>query len=351
MSQSETVPPLTVGMDLGDRKTVLCAVNGAGRITDEQTVATTPKAVRGYFDRLPRTRVILEAGTHSPWISRLLESSGHQVIVANPAALRRRSHLKTDRVDAEALARWGRLDPSVLAPIRHRGIEAQSDLELLKARDALVRSRTQLVNHTRGAVKSFGTRIPACSAASFPRTAADHLPPSLADSLRPLLEMIRTLTEQIRSYDREIEALGHERYPETLLLRKIAGVGPITALCYVLVIDDPARFVDSRSVGAFLGLVPKKDHSGGYEPELSISKAGHVFCRSLLVQSAQYILGPFGPDTDLRRWGLSLAGRGGKNAKKRAVIAVARKLAVLLHHLWITGSEYAPLYHADQRAA
>jgi transposase len=248
-------------------------------------------------------------------------------------------------MDAEFLARQGRADPGLLHPIQHRGVEAQADLALLSARDALVRSRTLQINHVRGLVKSFGGRIPSCSAESFHKSAPPHLPQALGPALEPLLESIAALTQKIRRFDAQIERACEEHHPETARLRQIAGVGALTSLCYVLVLEEPDRFQDRRAVGSYLGLVPKLCESGGKGrgPELSISKAGHMLLRRLLVGSAHYILGPHGPDTDLRRWGLQIAERGGKKAKRRAVVAVARKLSVLLHSLWTSGQTYVPL--------
>ncbi len=254
------------------------------------------------------------------------------------------SHRKSDLVDAEALARVGRLDPKLLRPIEHRGEHAQHDLAVLHSRDALVRARTTLINHCRGVVKTVGHRLPSCSAPSFHSRCLEHVPDELKPALGPVFETIADLTRRILSFEHTIEQLCQDDYPETRVLRQITGVGALTALAYVLVLEDPRRFHKGRSVGAYLGLTPKRAQSADHDPQLRITKAGDWFLRRLLVQSAQYILGPFGPDTDLRRWGLTLAGRGGKNAKKRAVVAVARKLAVLLHHLWVRGEVYEPLH-------
>lgn len=183
-------------------------------------------------------------------------------------------------------------------------------------------------------MKSFGERLPKCSAASFhKKRVAGRLPEALAPALEPILETIANLTAQIRAYDRELAALAEDLYPETRLLRQVPGVGTLTALAFVLTIEDPGRFDDSRVVGAYLGLVPAKDQSGDSDPQRRISKRGDRMLRRLLVGSAQYLLGPFGEDCDLRRHGEKLAARGGKSAKKRAVVAVARKLSVLLHRL------------------
>jgi transposase len=348
------VPETTVGLDLGDRKSAVCQLDGAGNVVDRRVLPTTPAALIRYFSALSPARVVLEVGTHSPWISRLLERLGHEVLVANAARLRgpKRTRRKNDRIDAEALARKGRVDPKLVFPIQHRGEVAQADLVLIRSRDALVRCRTLLVNEVRGVVKSLGARLHKCSAESFHRAVREEIPDVLRGILAGVLSQIEALTKQIRAYDREVERKAEVEYPETARMRQICGVGALTALCFALVIEDPTRFENSRAVGPYLGLVPDLDDSGEEHHELPISKAGDELCRKLLVQAAQYILGPFGPDTDLRRWGLRLAGSGGsKKAKKRAVIAVARKLAVLLHRLWTTGERYEPLHNAERAAA
>lgn len=354
MGQDTTMAAVvTGGLDVSDRYTYVCVLNLGGQVVDEGRVPTSAEALRRRFGGLPRTRLVLETGAHSPWVSRLLEECGHEVLVANARQVRliAESDSKTDRTDAETLARLGRLDPALLKPIRHRGPAAQRDLALIRARDALVQARTQLVNHVRGAVKTVGGRLPKCSTESFPMRVRVAIPEALRPALTPLLDVIATITTEVRRYDHQVEALATTRYPATAALRQVTGVGALTALSYVLTLEDPARFPKSRAVASYLGLRPKQRDSGERAPALRITKAGDTFVRRLLVGSAHYILGPFGPDTDLRRWGLTLAARGGKNAKKRAVIAVARKLAVLLHRLWVSGAVYEPLRLAARRPA
>jgi len=296
---------------------------------------------------------VLEAGTHSPWVSRLLCELGHEVIVANPRKLRLiyANDSKSDRVDAEYLARVGRLDPALLSPLVHREAQAQAHLAIIRSRDALVKARVALINHVRGSVKAVGGRLRKCSAESFAKTAATHLPEDLTPALAAVLDSITELTTKIRAYDREIERLCRDDYPETAVLAQPAGVGNLTALTYVLTIEDPARFPKARAVASYVGLRPRQAQSGSSDPQLRITKAGDEMLRRLLVGSAQYILGPFGPDTDLRRWGLALAERGGPAAKKRAVVAVARKLSVLLLRLWATGEVYEPLRNSRREVA
>lgn len=344
---------MTIGLDLGDKYGQYYTLDEGGENIDAGRVTMRVSALEKRFGSMERSRIVVESGTHSGWVSRLLESLGHEVIVANARKLRliSENENKDDAVDAELLARLGRVDPKLLYPIQHRGAEVQADLALLRAREALVKVRGQLINHMRGAVKSFGGRLPQCSTASFHHKTEVEIPAELEAALKPLLEIIEQISGQIRAYEREVERLCREVYPETEGLRQVGGVGALTSLCYVLTLEDPHRFARSRSVGGFLGLRPGKDKSGQQDPELRITKTGNPQLRRLLVQSAQQILGPFGADCELRQWGLKLAGRGRKNAKKRAVVAVARKLAVLLHRLWINGEVYDPFYQAQPQRA
>ena len=340
---------MTAGLDLGDKYSYLCLLNAeSGEVIEESRLRTTPEALKRRFYSEEPLRVAIEVGTHSPWVSRLLEGCGHEVLVANARKVRLiyGSGRKNDKLDAENLARLARLDPKLLYPLQHRGESSQVHLALIRSREALVSSRTQLINHIRGAVKSFGHRLPGCSSRSFHNKMAEHLPEELVPALGPLLETIGELTKRIREYERKLEEIAAEHYPQTEALRQVGGVGTLTAVSFILVLEDPSRFKKSRAVGAYLGLVPGEDQSGDNDPQQRISKEGDEMLRRLLVGSAQYILGPFANDSDLRRHGLKIAERGGKNAKKRAVVAVARKLSVLLHRLWVTGEIYEPLYNA-----
>jgi transposase len=342
---------MTAGLDLGDKYSHLCLLDTeSGELIEEGRLRTTPEAFERRFGSERPTRVAIEVGTHSPWVSRLLTECGHEVLIANPRKTRLiyGERRKTDKLDAHKLARLARADPELLYPIEHRGEESQAHLALIHSREALVRSRTQLINHVRGTVKSFGARLPKCSAESFHKKVAEknRLPRELAEALEDVVATIASLTAKIRDYDRRIERLSKERYPQTQLLRQVAGVGALTSLTFVLTLEDPRRFAKSRAVGAYLGLVPGKDQSGEQDPGKRISAEGDEMTRRLLVGSAHYVLGPFAPDSDLRRHGEKIVGRGGANAKKRAVVAVARKLAVLLHHLWVTGEVYEPLHKA-----
>ena len=337
---------ITIGMDLGDRNHIMVVFDNNGNEIAIKCITNTKLALRRYFQRYKGATVALEAGTHSPWISRELQQMGLVVYVGNPRKLRLiwDSHDKSDEKDARILAMVCRVEPRLLWPVKHRNAQAYSDLEVIKARDMLVQSRTKLINHVRCVVKSHGERLPSCSAASFAQRAGGLLPAQLSDALSYLIETIADMSRRIGQLECKIEQLSKQHYPETQGLQQVAGVGPVTALAYVLTIEDPSRFRKSRMVGAYLGLTPRRDQSGASDKQLRISKAGNRYLRKLLVNCANYILGRFGPDCDLRRFGLAIAARGGKNAKKRATVAVARKLAVMLHRLWASQHCYEPFY-------
>jgi len=338
---------LTIGLDLGDRSSWYCVLDEGSELRLEQKVSTTAKAMREVFGRMPHRRIALETGVHSPWVSRLLNELGHEVIVAHARNVRLigESRRKDDRLDAQRLARLARIDPQLLCPVKHRSRRAQADLTVIRARAGLVRARTALVNTARGLAKSYGERLRGCNVRNMNPEKAEGLSPELEASLEPLLTAVASLSEQIRQYDQRIEALAEQSYPEVALLKQVKGVGTLIALTFLLTLEDAHRFRKSRDVGCYLGLQPGRRNSGQSEPQMHISKEGDPYLRTLLVQGAQHILGPFGPDCDLRRWGLELAERGGKNGKKRAIVATARKLAVLLHHLWVSGEVYEPLHN------
>lgn len=347
LAVTDSTPQTIVGIDLGDRYSqvhVLAA--GSGATLEQSRIATTKEAFSARFGETPRARIALETGTHSGWIARLLTELGHEVLVAHARKVRliTDNDKKNDKLDAERLALLARADPRLLHPIRPRGDAAQTALVVLKARDTLVRARTGLINTVRGLVKSTGERLPKCSADAFHKRAEGALPAQLAGTLQPLVAQVAALTATIKHYDDQVDDLAEHQFPESQLLSQVEGVGTLTAMAYLLTIEDPKLFASGRKVAAYLGLCPREDVSCTIDKQLRITKAGNKLVRRLLVGSSQYILGPFAQDSDLRRWGLTLCERGGKNGKKRAVVAVARKLAVLLRHLWLTGQVYDPLH-------
>lgn len=348
-------PPDTMGIDLGDRFSHVYAFSPrTGEVLGERRVCTRVEDFEELFAGLPRMRIVLETGTHANWVAWLAARHGHEVIVAQARRLRMiyENPTKSDAVDARMLADFGATRPDLLHPVRVRDERTQSHLAVLRSREKLVEARTRLINAARGTTKSLGHRLPRCSAEAFARKAWEACPKVLVPALRPVVESIDVLTHQIRAMDHEVTRLCREDHArDTARLLEVPGVGEITALAFVLVIGDPARFRRNRDVAAFLGLVPRRDQSSDSDPQLPITKCGDTMVRRLLVQSAQFILGPFGQDCDLRRWGLAYAERGGANAKRRAVIGVAHRLSVLLLALWKTDTPYEPLRNAARAAA
>lgn len=339
------------GLDLGDKHSVVTVMNLDGTIVERKKVATSLAAFESYFQAWVQMRVVFEAGTHANWTYRLLERLGHEPLMADTRrlALITQSLSKDDRKDSERLAELGLRMPEMLNAVEPCSLETQNDRAVLKAREALVEVRTKLINNIRGTLKSFGLRLPALSSPAFAKKAGPLLPGELREVLHPLLLLIQHASDEIRCYDKRIEELAEKKYPQTKRMRSANGVGVITSLAFVLNLDnDPHRLRHSRDAGARVGLRPKRRDSGERSPELGITKTGDPMMRRLLVQCAQYILGHRGKDSALRRWGLGLAARGGtKSAKRKAVVAVARKLAVLLHVLWQRDVDFDPFYGVD----
>lgn len=341
-----TIPNRTLGLDVGDRWSHYCLLDRDGVALAEGRIATRDGELGAFFAGLASARVALEVGPRSPWISRLVSRFGHEVYVANARKLKLISSnsRKSDKVDARLLARVARLDPGLLCPIDHVGAEAQAHRALLRSRDLMVRSRSRWIAHVRSTIKAMGEALPkGITAEGFAKRVEPLLPEPLRPALGPVLAQIALSTKTIRQMDREVERLCRQVYPQTALLTQVHGVGALTALTFVLVIDDPLRFRKSRHVGAYVGLTPGRSQSGESDPPRRITRQGDELLRRLLVQCAHYILGPFGTDSDLRRFGTAIAARGGTAARRRAVVAVARKLAVLLHRLLVTAEVYEPL--------
>lgn len=338
-TKSNSSSTVTIGLDLGDRRHAVCVLDAKGGIHKQESITNTRESLTALSRRHPGALIAMEVGSHSPWISRLFKSLGHRVLVANPRKVRAiyQNERKSDRKDAEILARLARSDEKLLHPVEHVAEEFQRDLLQIKLRDNLVRQRVDIISSVRFTLKSLGVMLPSPNSESFARHARNKLRTEhsgLLALVEASLRVLDAMTEQIRSLEKSIDQMAAEKYPESEFLTQITGVGTLTSLTFILTIGDPARFKRKRDVAAFLGLVPRRDQSGETDKQLRISKAGNTYLRKLLVGCAQYILGPFGPDTALKRKGLQLAERGGPRAKRKAVVAVARNLAVLLLTLW-----------------
>ena len=345
--------PLTIGLDLGSRSTQCAVYSPGGSRLEERKIATTRASLRSLLERFPGARLVMEASTPSRWIKNLAVELGHEVIVAKPRTIPiiTASVRKCDRNDARLLAEIGQFRPHLLNPVQLREDRYQAVRTQLFARAQLVKQRTALVNFVRCEVKAIGESLPTCSTRSFVSKAGPLVPAQLRQAMEPILEVIKSVSDAIDVYDKRAERLAEESFPQTQILRPVHGVGPLVALAFVATIGDPRRFSKSRIVGPYLGLVPRLDQSGKHDPALSITKCGDRYMRSLLVSAATRILGPHGADSDLRRFGLRIADKGGKRAKARARIAVARKLAVVLHRLLSTGEVYEPLRNSSAAAA
>jgi len=352
MTHSTSVSPITVGLDVGDRRTHFCAIDAVRKVVARGSFPTARERLEEALVPYSAAKVILEAGSQSPWMSRVLRGAGHDVLVADPRRVQliSKDPRKTDRRDAEMLAKMGAAMPELLGNVHHRGEQAQAHLSIVRARDLVVRMRTMAVQQVRGICKAFGMRLPSSTTGGFTARVTELVPELLHPALRPILELVTELTAKIRAFDKSLARIAKDNYPEVQRLQQVDGVGPTISVAFVLSLEDPKRFRGSRSVGSWLGLCPRSQASGDSNPQLRISKAGDPRLRRLLVQGAHRILGPLGADCDLRRYGLRLAARGCKAPKKRAAVAVARKLAILLHRLWVTGADYEALRNANRTA-
>lgn len=350
MEQSSQMSKRRVmAIDLGDRTSVL-AFRRSGKIVHE-TLNTGCHAFRERFSAEPRSEVFFEAGSQSHWVAWMLEDLGHVPVVVHPRSLpmNHKPTRKNDQVDADLLLECGELRPSFMTVVQLRPRALQLDMVCLRTREMLVRTRTELVSGVRSHAKLFGQPIPTSGTVAFPKRVAETLSRDLYQMLAPLVRQIEQLSAQIGKLDGKLKRMA-DRYPATALLRQVWGIGEQTALAFVLTLQGPERFKDARAAGAAVGLVPRQRQSGSSDPELSITKTGDTTLRWLLVLAAQRMLRKNAPDTDLKRFALRLAARGGKNSKKRAVVALARKLAVLLMALWRTGEAYEPLREAERQA-
>lgn len=339
---SVKVPSRSIGLDLSDEKSSFCMIDGRGKITCEGQVETEAPSLRRVFGKLEASRIILEASPQCHWVAKLLRSFGHEVIVVNPRRLQliSESASKTDRNDARMLARIGRLDVGMLQPVHEKSDATLAVRMEMRARAQLVAMRTRLINIVRSDMKTLGHKAPSCSADAFHEKA--HIPEILRAALAPLLRMLAALQEEIERFARALNS--HcDRLAPTAIFREIHGVGPVLSLGYTMAIEDPKRFKSSRLVGAYFGLTPKSFQSGKSDPCLRISKQGDRAVRSLLVTAATHILKRSAPDSDLKRYGTRIALSGTRRDRARARVAVARKLAVLMHRLWSTGELYEPL--------
>ena len=335
---------MTIGIDLGDKVSRYAMLNEDGELVEEGSFRNVVASIEEQFgEGTAPARIALEVGTQSAWIERELRRLGHEVIVANARELAwiTASDKKNDRSDAAKLAHLAWADPRLLQAVNHRSAEQQAELNVIRARDGMVRARTAMVNTARSIAKGFGLRLPKSITAVFGVRALSMIPDLLKPALAGLLFQIDQLTKSVKTYDSQVAEMVAQR-EDLRPVCSIPGVGPLTALTFALTLGSAERFNKSRDVGAFLGMRPKQSQSGNRDPQLAITKAGDKYLRKLAVQCGHHILGPKGRNSALRQWGLKIAASGGKNGKKRAIVAVARKLVVLMHRLWRTGEAFQP---------
>ncbi len=334
----------TVGLDLGNRACAYCVLDARGKLVTEGAFPTARLDLERVFGSMPRTRIVMEATHNTHWMSKALRAFGHEVIVANPRRLDliTKSLRKTDKNDARLLAQLGQCNLELLSPVHERSDASMKVRVLLRARALLVRTRTRLVNHVRASVKIFGGALPSCAPEYFHLKVRQAIPGLLQCALDPLFDQLEALQKGITGYDQQVSRLCEET-PATTLFREIHGVGPLIAISFVTCIEDPHRFKNSRSIGAYFGLVPGSRQSGEKDPRLPITKHGEGSMRSLLVSAAMHVMRRSAPDCELKRYGRRIAASGTPRDKGRARVAVARKLACLMHRLWLTGEVYRPL--------
>ena len=352
------IPMRTIGVDLGSERSAYCELNEAGEVVAEDWVLTTRPSLRAQFGHAEvKGRVVLEACGLSSWVSEELVAMGYEVVVANPSKvpLIGSNHKKNDQTDAHLLARLGRADTELLAPVTPLGTQAHLARSTVRLRRLAIDARVKLINAARGLARTMGYPIPAGKADDLTERARKYLRAQgepaveILKMLEPLFFGIEGLEASERRYDVMLRQLQQRpEYQASKNLETVPGVGLVTAMAFVLTIGDPARFTESRDVAAYVGLTPKRKQSGISDPQLGISKAGDGYLRSLLVECAHRILQDRSPASTLRTWGRELAKRGGKRGKRKAIVAVARKLAVILHRLWLTQQ---PFQAYPERAA
>jgi transposase len=332
---------ITIGLGSGTGDTH-CVLDEAGKIAREGSLGNTREQLAAMARSYPGATLVMEAGTDSPWVSRFLQGLGLRTVVANPRKTRAiyENERKSDRRDAMMLARLVRVDPTLLHPIENGSQDALQDMLQLKLCDSLVRARVALINAVRFSLKSLGYPVSNPSSARFHELVLNEVPESIGEMIVHNVAAIAELTERIKALEASISRRPGSAIHRQSISSRFRGVGPITSLYFVLKVGNPGRFERTRDIGAFLDLCPKRDQSGETDKELRISKCADRYLRLLLVSAAQYILGPFGADSALREHGLRLAQEGTASARKRAVVAVARKLAVLLLTLWKSRAPY-----------
>ena len=334
---------ITIGMDLGNSKHTVCAIDVAGEVLWRNEVANTPEALKPFFEENAGATVAMETGLCCRWVSALAKSCGCDALVGNARKLAAiwQSKQKNDENDALLIAELARASRRLFHPVELRDDERHEMVQLIELREVAVSQRTQAVNSVRGLCKAHGVFIPKCDASCFHKVAADAIPDGMAWKFKPMLRHLKEVAATIKRYDAMLEEYAQKHFKEEVeLLRTVPGVGPITSCAFVALIADPGRFGSARDAGAYFGLTPGQDKSGDKDAPKHITKTGSALMRHLLVTAANHILRASSPDTALKRHGERICARGGKVARRKAKTAVARKLAVVMLAMLKSGKAY-----------
>jgi len=350
----------TIGIDVSDRTSKICVMrkmpDGERRIVIETTCATTREGFEEVLAKLDRSwPVAFETGTHCRWMDKCFRRLGFPTIIANPGQVPSitKSNKKNDRNDARELARLAIADPAMLHPVFLRDEVYQQMLRFHHARNMLISQRTQTINQIRGFAKSLGYRIECSSTESFHEVSRADWPKELEEAVWPIMGTLKVINLKVKAYDKLIEKLAEkpEFKPMVDRARVIYGVGIIGSTVLIAAIGGrPDRFTHARDVGAYLGMTPKQDQSGDTDKQLHITHAGSDIVRTALVECAGVALMTNAKETDLKLKGLRIALRGGKIARKKAKIAVARSMAVtIVALLQKPDEEYVPLSETGKK--
>ncbi len=334
---------ITIGMDLGNRKHTVCALDQTGNVLWRKDVANTPEALKPFFEENAGATVAMETGLCCRWVSALAKSCGCDALVGNARKLAAiwQSKQKNDENDALLIAELARASRRLFHPVELRDDERHEMVQLIELREVAVSQRTQAVNSVRGLCKAHGVFIPKCDASCFHKVAAGAIPDGMAWKFKPMLRHLKEVAATIKRYDAMLEEYAQKHFKEEVeLLRTVPGVGPITSCAFVALIADPGRFGSARDAGAYFGLTPGQDKSGDKDAPKHITKTGSALMRHLLVTAANHILRASSPDTALKRHGERICARGGKVARRKAKTAVARKLAVVMLAMLKSGKAY-----------
>lgn len=330
-----------VGLDVSLKLTSICIVDRTGKVEREGVVTSDPEAI-ATFIKLHASHVVrigLETGATSTWLWTELNKIGLPVIcidARHAKAVLKMQINKSDRNDAAGIARI--MQCGWYKEVSVKGLDSHATKALLVSRALLVKIKRDIENQIRGLLKNLGLVIGRAKANVFAARAAQLAQDrsELSAAVDPLLKAREAVEQQIADLDRKVLRLARNN-AQVRRFMTAPGVGPVTALCFLATIDDPARFKRSRSVGAYAGLTTRRYASGEIDWTGRISKCGDKMLRSYLYEAANVLLTRVAKWSALKAWGIRLAKRSGL---RKAKVAVARKLAVILHRMWIDGTEF-----------